>query len=100
MRHHADTTTGLARRAVSKVGHDMQALAMAKCPVDTGHLWSSISLDVTSLGFDLGPTAEYGAAVELGVPHPFTIRAKDGGFLRFMIDGHEVFARQVTHPPM
>jgi HK97 gp10 family phage protein len=51
---------------VSKVGHDMQATTMVNAPVDTGHLRASVSLDVVGLGFDLGPTAEYGEYVELG----------------------------------
>lgn len=52
--------------AVSKVGHDMQARAQQIVPVDTGYLKSTISIDVEGLGFDLGPTAEYGEYVELG----------------------------------
>jgi hypothetical protein len=51
---------------VSKVGHDMLATWQVLVPVDTGFLKSSGSLDVVGLGFDLGPTAEYGGYVELG----------------------------------
>jgi hypothetical protein len=100
MRHHADTMPGQTRRVVKKVAFDMQATAQRLVPVDTGLLKSSISVDFTELGFDLGPTAEYGGYVELGVDHPFEIRAHPGGFLAFMEGGEEVFARKVIHPPM
>lgn len=66
MRRHADATPGLAEKAVSKVGHDMLATWEETVPVDTGYLKSSGSLEVVGLGFDLGPTAEYGEYVELG----------------------------------
>jgi hypothetical protein len=55
---------------------------------------------VGELSFDLGPTADYGDVIERGVPHPFVIRARDGGTLHFVIDGHDVFAKSVTHPPI
>lgn len=55
-----------APQAVSKVGHDMLATWQALVPVDTGYLKSSGSLDVVGLGFELGPTAEYGGYVETG----------------------------------
>lgn len=98
--HHTTTVRGLTRAVVRKTGFDLQAGAQRRAPVDTGALRASISTDFTDLGFETGPMVEYGAAIELGIPHPFTITAKDGGFLRFMIDGREVFARSVTHPPM
>lgn len=78
---HADTTQPRAEMVVAKVGHDMQGSAQTYCPVDTGYLKSSISLDVVGLGFDLGPTAEYGEYVELGTsrmsPEPFLGPAYD-----------------------
>lgn len=81
LRQAADTMPGKAQAVVSKVGHDMQATAQAIVPVDTGHLKSSISLDVVGLGFDLGPTAEYGGYVELGTsrmnPEPYLGPAYD-----------------------
>jgi hypothetical protein len=100
MRHHADTMPGRTRAVVKKVAFDMQATAQRLVPVDTGLLKSSISVDYSELGFDLGPTAEYGGYVELGVDHPFEIRAHPGGFLAFEEGGEEVFARKVIHPPM
>jgi len=101
MRRHADQTPVLAERAVGKVGFDMEATAKIDAPVDTGFLESTIGIDFDpgGLGFELGPTAEYGAAVELGVPHPVTIHARGGGFLRFMVGGRIVYVRSVTLPP-
>jgi hypothetical protein len=101
IRHNADAVPARASLVVRKVGFDMQATAQVNAPVDTGFLKSSISIDVDSdgMGFELGPEAEYGAAVELGVPHPVTITGRDGGFLRFVVDGRVVYTRSVTLPP-
>jgi HK97 gp10 family phage protein len=81
IRRHADSTPGRAELVVDKVGHDMQGSAQEYCPVDTGFLKSSISLDVVGLGFELGPTAEYGEYVELGTsrmsPEPYLGPAYD-----------------------
>lgn len=75
IRRHADETPGLAERAVDKVGHDMHASAIAKAPRLTGLLDASDALTVTGLGFDLGPTVDYGAYQELGTskmaPNPY-----------------------------
>lgn len=104
MRRHADELPARAQLVTEKVGFDMEAQTKANIiavdAVDTGFLLGSVSLDVGALSFDLGPTAEYGDVIERGVPHPFVIRARDGGTLHFMIDGHDVFAKQVTHPPI
>lgn len=100
MRSGADALPRRAEYAVAKVGHDMQATAQRLVPVDTGLLRQSISLDLTGLGFDLGPTAEYGGYVELGVDHPFEITAHYPGFLAFEEGGTEVFTRKVEHPPI
>lgn len=85
---------------VKKTAADIESDAKILAPVDTGFLRSSIGYDITDGGFgaQIGPTASYGYFVEAGVPHPYVIRAKDGGFLRFVVDGHVVYARQVTHP--
>lgn len=97
---HADDTPVLAQRAVDKVGHDLQAYAIAKAPVDTGYLKSSISVDIGDLSAVVGPTAEYGGYVELGVPHPYTVHAHPGGVLAFPgAEGGVVFAKSVVHPP-
>jgi hypothetical protein len=68
--HNADMVPGKARLIVEKTGHDTVALAQAGAPVDTGYLKNSISVDFDGLGFEAGPTAEYGAYVEEGTdPH-------------------------------
>lgn len=62
-----------ARLVTSKWGHDVQAAAQVNAPVVTGTLMGSISTDITDdgLGFEVGPTAEYGGYVEEGTaPHP------------------------------
>lgn len=99
MRQQADQIPTQAERVIAKGGHDMQALAQTNAPVDTGHLKASISLDVAGLSFVLGPTADYGGYVELGVPHPYVIRAKPGGTLAFPGPSGMVFAKSVVHPP-
>lgn len=100
MLHHVSTVRGLTRAAIRKAGYGIQASAQRRAPVDTGHLRASISTDFDEdLGFEVGPTAEYGGYVELGVPHPFTITAAPGHMLRFVVDGQVVFAHSVTHPP-
>lgn len=105
----------LGRNATGAVGAKVSAIirkgafaierdAKILCPVDTGNLRNSIGVDITGdgrfggIGAIIGPTANYGLPVETGVPHPYIIRAKDGGFLRFTIDGRVIYARQVTHP--
>lgn len=68
-------------RIVDKTGHDVVNTAQALAPVDTGHLRSTIGVDIDAdrLGFEAGPVASYGAAVEFGsAPHeirPRTARA-------------------------
>lgn len=89
-----------AQLAVAKVGYDMEATAKSIVRVDTGNLRNSISTDVGELSVEVGPTADYGDIIERGVPHPFTITAQAGGSLHFVIDGHDVFAKSVVHPPI
>lgn len=61
----AEATTKLA---VGKIGHDVVHDAQVVVPVDTGNLKNSIGVDIDpdGLGFDAGPTADYGAHVEFG----------------------------------
>lgn len=100
MRRYCDELPARTELVVHKTGFDMEATAKVLCAVDTGFLMNSISTDYFGLGFEMGPTADYGDIVERGVPHPFVITAKPGGTLHFFIDGHEVFAKSVVHPPM
>jgi hypothetical protein len=100
IRRHADELPGRAQLVVEKVGFDVEATAKELVRVDTGFLKGSISTDIGELSADIGPTADYGDVIERGVPHPFVIRARDGGTLHFVIDGHDVFAKSVTHPPI
>lgn len=57
-----------AKTVVSKSRHDVVAGAQAICPVDTGNLKNSIGVDFDEdgLGWEAGPTANYGAYVEYG----------------------------------
>jgi HK97 gp10 family phage protein len=69
----------IARTAtvVRKTGMDVVRDAQLLCPVDTGNLRSSISVDYDAdrLGFEAGPTASYGGFVERGTsrmaPHAY-----------------------------
>lgn len=85
---------------VKKSAFGIEGRAKARVKVDTGNLRNSISTSITDGGFgaEIGPTSSYGYFVEVGVPHPYVIRAKGGGMLRFVVDGHVVYAKQVTHP--
>lgn len=66
-----------AGRVIAKTGHDVVRDAQAFCPVKTGNLRSSISVDFDhdGMGFEAGPTASYGIFLELGTsrmgPHAY-----------------------------
>lgn len=56
---------------VRKTAHDIEATAKELAPVDTGHLRSSIGVDIfredgALIVAEIGPTADYGAHVEYG----------------------------------
>lgn len=57
-----------ARTVIHKVGYDTLATMQAGTPIDTGNLKNSEGIDFTDdgLGFEVGPTAEYGGYVEEG----------------------------------
>ena len=57
-----------AGRIITKTAYDIAGDAKRLAPVDTGHLKSSISTDVSGdrLSAEIGPTADYGHYVEEG----------------------------------
>lgn len=71
------------RVVVAKTGHDTVREAQRRAPVDTGHLRSSIGVDIDpdGLGFEAGPTASYGHFLEFGTsrmsPRPYLLPAFD-----------------------
>lgn len=84
-------------RIVDKTGHDVVRTGQANAAVDTGHLRSTIGVDVDAdrMGFEAGPTASYGGHVEFGtVPHE--IRPRVAGALYWPGAPHPV--RSVQHP--
>lgn len=68
---------GRAVTVVRKTGMDVVRDGQMFCPVDTGNLRSSIGVDYDTdgLGFEAGPTANYGHFVEYGTsrmaPHAY-----------------------------
>lgn len=84
-------------RIVEKTGHDVVNTGQALAPVDTGHLRSTIGVDIDPdrLGFQAGPYAEYAAAVEFGsAPHEIRPRTKRA---LYWPGAHHPVAR-VQHP--
>lgn len=68
---------GKVHLAVAKGGLDVAAHAQVNAPVRTGALRSSIGMDITvddeGIGFEVGPTVEYGDYVEQGTHGPYLI---------------------------
>lgn len=92
----------LARKKVNTVVRRTFNRSQVLCPVDTGNLRASGSLQLaTDRGLlvigGVSYTARYAAAVHNG-RRALTIRARNGGRLRFVIDGRTVFAREVHQP--
>ena len=89
------------RLAVAKTKFDTIARAQVLAPVDTSNLKNSIGADddPDGLGWEAGPTAEYGAAIEYGT-RPHEIRAKHAKALHWVDPetGEDVFRRKVMHP--
>ena len=90
-----------ARLAVGKVVRQTLNRSAVLCPVDTGNLRASGQSNVTTAGLvvigEVVYTAKYAAAVHEG-RRALTIRAKNGGRLKFTVDGRTVYARQVHQP--
>ncbi|MFC6080920.1 hypothetical protein [Sphaerisporangium aureirubrum] len=82
---------------VEKTSHNTVAYAQGLVRVDTGNLRSTIGadLDGDGMGFEAGPTAEYGADVEYGT-RPHVIRPSQKKALFW--EGGEHPVRKVNHP--
>ena len=89
--------TKLTELVVKKVAFDTVAGAQAIVPVDTSNLKNSIGqdFDEDGMGFEAGPTANYGGAIEFGA-EPHVIRAKNKKALFWPDAEHPV--KQVNHP--
>lgn len=90
-------TEALTRVVVAKTAFDTMAGGQSRAPVDTGNLKNSIGQDIDDdgLGFEAGPTANYGGDVEYGSA-PHVIRARNAKALFWPGAEHPV--RQVNHP--
>ena len=90
-----------ARKIVRKVTRRTFNRSQLLCPVDTGNLRASGSMTLGDRGaFVVGRveyTARYAAAVHEG-RRALTIRARGGGYLKFVVDGRTVYARSVHQP--
>lgn len=79
----ATETLPKAQMIVAKTGHDLVAVAQSVAPVETGALKNSISVDIADggLGFEAGPTVDYGLYVEQGTsrmaPEPYMTPSAD-----------------------
>lgn len=88
---------GLTRLVVKKTAFDTVSGAQAIVRVDTSNLKNSIGpdFDDDGMGFEAGPTANYGAAIEYG-SEPHVIKAKNAKALFWPDAEHPV--KQVNHP--
>jgi len=110
-----------AKQALFEGGLLVQTACQEECPVDTGLLRSSISVEqVSETEVTIGPNTNYAASVEFGTA-PHEITAKGGGVLAFpgtamfyaggqMVEytsptkvggkkgGNMVFVKRVMHP--
>ena len=96
----APKTEKLAKTVVKKIGFDTVTRAQATVAVDTGNLKNSIGVDPVDdwMGFEAGPTANYGADVEYGT-EPHEIRPRDAKALHWVdSEGQDMFRRRVWHP--
>ena len=90
-----------ARKIVSRVTRRAFNRSQILCPVDTGNLRASGGMSLGDRGAmvvgKVEYTARYAAAVHEG-RRALTIRAKGTGYLKFVVDGRTVYARQVHQP--
>ena len=66
-------------------------------PVRTGRLRDSIRRQIGETSASVETSSGYGRIVDLGSAS-HVIKARDGGYLRFEIDGTVIFRKQVNHP--
>ncbi len=89
-------------RAMTRSTTQVEADAKRFVPVDTHHLQRSITHQVQRTGAFIigrvGSNVPYARVVEEG-RGAITIRPRRGRFLRFVIDGREIFARVVHQGP-
>lgn len=77
--------------------------AKVLCPVDTGTLRASQTMEVRTLASKstgrVSTWINYALPVHEGVDHPVVIRPRRAKALRFVINGRVVYAKKVTLPP-
>jgi len=90
-------TEAVTKVVVKKIGFDTVTRAQAVVAVDTGNLKNTIGVDPIDdwMGFEAGPTANYGAHIEYGT-EPHEIKASSAGALYW--EGAEHPVRSVQHP--
>lgn len=78
--HLADDLRDVEHRVVPAVAAEVgrgalrvEGLAKVRVPVDTGALANSITSDIDSLSYEVGPEANYGGFVEEGTTGPYPI---------------------------
>lgn len=92
-----------AGRLVSTVTRRTLNRAKVLCPVDTGNLRNSQTMELRTLGEQVigrvSTWVKYAWPVHEGVNHPVVIVPKRKKALRFMVGGRVVYATKVTIPP-
>lgn len=77
------------RAPLARGANKVQGLAQVNAPVDIGTLKNSISNDVDTLGFEVGPEVNYGGYVEEGTTGPYPIENAFGWGITVMHPGIE-----------
>lgn len=90
-----------ARMLVNKITRQTLNRSAVLCPVDTGRLRASGSMQIAERGSavvgQVEYTADYAAAVHNGT-RPHVIVPRRGRYLRFQVGDRTVYARRVNHP--
>lgn len=92
------------RKRLAPLVFETQAVIQENCPVDNGHLRSSIEVETTKSGWIIGTNLDYAEFVEYDTK-PHIIEPKNKEALRFNINrrmgpkgSHFIFAKRVHHP--